>query len=178
MTGANAGSEDGFDAGFADGFADVLRGFAAEAAGGSADSVAGGPATSPGTSAGTSADGAADGSAAGCSHSPANRFEEEPPLAHRQRVEIHSGCDALCTACNHRPVAAPNDHISVTAWIDCSDCSDIAQDLDRAAHQPTMQRCLGADPALDSVYYGFTGGFPGGAPAQAVTLGRLILRSD
>ena len=128
--------------------------------------------------AGASMNAGCDGSAAGCSHSPANRFEEEPPLAHRQRVEIHSGCDALCTACNHRPVAAPNDHISVTAWIDCSDCSDIAQDLDRAAHQPTMQRCLGADPALDSVYYGFTGGFPGGAPAQAVTLGRLILRSD
>ena len=130
------------------------------------------------TQGGASMSASCDGSAAGCRHSPANQFEEAPTAPHRQRIEIHSGCDALCTVCEQLPVTAPNDHVGVIAWVDCSDCSDVVSDLDRAAHRPTMQRCMSADPALNSVYYGFTGGFPGGANTQAVSLGRLILRSE
>jgi len=121
---------------------------------------------------------ACDASATACRHTPANRFEESPPAAHRQRVEVHSGCNAGCDVCDSASVAPPNDHLRVTAWVDCVDCSDVTLDLDRVAHGPTLQRCLSPDAALAFVYYGLTGGFKSGAGQQGVSLSHFVLRSE
>jgi hypothetical protein len=43
---------------------------------------------------------------------------------------------------------------------------------------PTLQRCVSSNPALNSVYFGFTGGFRSGARQQGVTLSNMLLRSD
>ena len=121
---------------------------------------------------------ACDGTAAACRHAPANMFEESPPSQHHQRVEIHSGCNAACSLCKQFPVTAPNDYSRVTVWVDCLDCSDVVVDLDRLIHVPTLQRCVSSNSALNSAYFGFTGGFRSGARQQGVTLGNMILRSD
>lgn len=127
---------------------------------------------------GASMSAACDGSAAGCAHAPANKFEESPPTTHRQRIEIHSGCNAGCSACNPAAHAAPNNHLRVTVWVDCADCNDVVMDLDRSIHVPSLQRCVSPNPALNSVYYGFTGGFRTGTRQQAVSLSQLVLRSE
>ena len=128
--------------------------------------------------AGASMSAACDGTAAGCRHLPANKFEETPPSQHHQRIEIHSGCDAACSVCNQLPLAAPNDYSRVTVWVDCMDCSDVVADLDRLSQVPTLQRCVPFNAALNSVYWGFTGGFRSGSRQQGVTLSKLILRSE
>ena len=127
---------------------------------------------------GASMSAACDGTAAGCRHAPANRFEELPPSAHNQRLELHSGCNAGCSVCNPAAHAAPNDYLRVAVWVDCSDCNEVAMDLDRIVHVPQLQRCVGPNPALNSVYYGFTGGFGSGVGQQAVSLSQLVLRSE
>ncbi len=121
---------------------------------------------------------ACDGRAVACRHGPANRFEESPPATHRQRVEIHSGCNADCGRCNPAAHAAPNDFLRVAVWVDCSDCSDVAVDLDRLVQTPSMQRCVAPDAALASVYYGVTGGFLSGSRRQGVALSQFVLRAD
>lgn len=44
--------------------------------------------------------------------------------------------------------------------------------------QPTMTQCVKLDPKLNSIYYGFTGGFLSGNADQGVTLKNLFLRSE
>ncbi len=121
---------------------------------------------------------ACDGTAAGCRHAPANLFEESIPTGHNQRLELHSGCNAGCSVCNPSAHAAPNDYLRVTVWVDCKDCNDVATDLDRSHHVPSLQRCITPNAALNSVYYGFTGGFNAGAGQQAVSLSHLVVRSE
>ncbi len=121
---------------------------------------------------------ACDGSAAGCRHVPSNRFEESPPATHRQRVEIVSGCDAGCSLCDPAAHVAPNDFLRVMAWVDCTDCSDVAVDLERLAQTPSMQRCVAPDAALNRVYYGFTAGFLSGSHRQGVALSHFVLRTE
>lgn len=121
---------------------------------------------------------ACDGTATGCRHTPANKFEESPPLAHNQRIEVHSGCNASCTVCNPPAHAAPNNYVRITAWIDCKDCSNVAADMNRAVQVPTIQRCVALDPVMNSVFFGLTGGFRSGARQQGVSVGNLVLRSE
>lgn len=66
-----------------------------------------------------------DGSASGCRHSPANKFEENPPLPHNQRIEIVTGCNAACTVCNPASHVAPNTSARISIWVDCKNCSDV-----------------------------------------------------
>ncbi len=127
---------------------------------------------------------ACNGSAAGCQHAPANKFEEIPPLQHNQRVEIHTGCDATCGTCNPSAHAAPNTYARIATWSSCAACSDVTTNLNRVLQPPTAQRCVdlgtGMYPGgeLDSVFFGFTGGFRSGASNQGVTLKNLFLRSE
>lgn len=119
---------------------------------------------------------ACNGTAAGCRASPANKFEESPaPLSHNQRIEIVSGCDASCTSCNPAFHAAPNNYVKISAWVDCASCNDVT--VNHAA-TPTIRRCIILDPAMDSPYIAFTGGFRSGGSAQGVTLSNFILRSE
>ena len=70
---------------------------------------------------------ACDGTSNGCLHSPANSFEDSPtPLVHKQRVEIHTGCNASCTLCNPASTGA---YAKISVWVDCSDCNDVVTDL-------------------------------------------------
>lgn len=121
---------------------------------------------------------ACDGTATGCRHSLANEFEESPLQAHNQRIEIHTGCNAACTLCNPSAHLAPNNYARVTAWIDCTDCKDTATDINRVTTVPTIQRCVVINPVLNTVYFGFTGGFRSGASQQGVTLTNLYVRSE
>lgn len=121
---------------------------------------------------------ACDGSAAGCQHAPTNRFEEAPPTRHQQRIEIHTGCNPACSSCTPAGHAAPNTYARVSVWVDCVDCDDTVIDLDRALQAPTINRCVPLDSLLNSVYFGFTGGFRPGAARQGVTLENLYLRSE
>lgn len=123
---------------------------------------------------------ACDGTASGCLHAPANRFEEAPlPLPHRQRVEIHSGCNSNCSACNPASHVAPNTWVNVAVWVDCADCSNVAADQDRVAAPLTIQRCVNLDGSLNISYAGITGGFLSGpGTAQGVTIRNFALRSE
>ena len=121
---------------------------------------------------------ACNGTAAGCRHSPANKFEESSPLLHNQRIEIHTGCNAGCSSCDPANHTAPNTYARITAWVDCTDCDDTVVDLDRAEKTPTINRCIILDTPLNSVYFGFTGGFRSGAAAQGVTIRNFHLRSE
>ncbi len=119
-----------------------------------------------------------DGSAAGCRHNPANKFEELPtPLPHSQRIEIHTGCDASCVNCNAAaPLATNSTRVSV--WVDCTNCNDLHYDFGRTVQKPTINRCLTPDPEMNSIYFGFTGGFRSGGSLQGVTLWNLDLRTE
>lgn len=121
---------------------------------------------------------ACNGTATGCRHTPANKFEESPLQTHNQRIEIHTGCDATCTVCNPPAHAVPNNYARVTAWVDCTDCKDTATDINRVITVPTVQRCVVINPVLNTVYFGFTGGFRSGASQQGVTLNNLVLRTE
>ena len=73
---------------------------------------------------------ACNGTAAGCRHNPANKFEESPsPLPHNQRIEIHTGCDSSCSSCDPTNHVDPNTYAQISAWVDCTDCDDVAVDL-------------------------------------------------
>jgi hypothetical protein len=120
---------------------------------------------------------ACNGSASGCRHTPADKFEESPtPLPHKQRIEIHSGCDASCTLCNATTPAGPNTR--VTAWVDCVNCSDIRFDVDRQATPPTLSRCIVLPASMNTIYFGLTAGFRSGASQQGVTVTNLNIRSE
>ena len=68
-----------------------------------------------------------DGTTNGCLHSPANTFEDSPmPLAHNQRVEIHTGCNSTCTQCNPKSTGS---YAKISTWVDCTDCNDVVSDL-------------------------------------------------
>lgn len=122
---------------------------------------------------------ACNGSAAGCLHSPADKFEESPtPVKHNQRIEIHTGCNAACTACNPPTHGAPNNYVRISVWVDCANCDDIASDINRTAQLPAASRCIPLDAELNSFYPGFTGGFRSGATQQSVTLSGFNLRSE
>lgn len=123
---------------------------------------------------------ACDGSASGCLHSPANKFEEAPlPLPHNQRVEIRSGCNSTCSSCNPASHVTPNTYVNIAAWVDCVDCNNIAADLDRTAHIPTVQRCVSLDASLNTAYAGITSGFlSGSSTTQGVTIRNFAMRSE
>jgi hypothetical protein len=114
---------------------------------------------------------ACNGTTRGCSHSPANKFEESPaPLPHNQRVEIHTGyTDAACTT------PGGGNYALIKAWVDCAGCTDTSVDF---APTPTIVRCTLLDPALNSFYFGFTGGFRTGGAAQGVIIQNLDLRTQ
>ena len=126
---------------------------------------------------------ACDGSRKGCLHSPANKLEDAPtPLLHSQRVEIDTACNSTCTLCNQaNPVGSTYAKIAV--WVDCADCSDVVNSLNRTTTPPTIQSCTALDSKMNSFYFGFTGGFrsgspAGAAPAQGVAISNFSLRSD
>ena len=125
-----------------------------------------------------------NGTASGCSHNPANDFEESSaPLAHNQRIEVHTGCNAGCTSCNPAGHFAPNTFARISVWVDCIDCNDVVADLNRLEKTPTIQRCTPLYPEMNAIHFGLTGGFrsgatAGAAPAQGVTIRSLSLRSD
>lgn len=127
---------------------------------------------------------ACNGTASGCRHSPPNKFEESPsPLPHNQRIEIHTGCTPGCGSCNPASHVAPDTYARISVWVDCANCGDVVADLDRTANPPTVQRCSNVPTEMNSIYFGFTGGFlseasAGEAPAQGVTIKNFSLRSD
>jgi len=114
---------------------------------------------------------ACNGTARGCRHMPANKFEESPiPLSHNQRVEIHTGySDAACT------VSGSGSYALIKTWVDCAACNDTSVDF---VPTPTVVRCITLDPALNSLYFGFTGGFRTGGPSQGVVIQNLDLRTQ
>ena len=119
-----------------------------------------------------------NGSSNLCRHTPANKFEELPaPLTHSQRTEITTGCNAGCTSCNPAAHATPNTYAQVTVWVDCSDCSDVSAPLNRVAQAPTVQICSDLDASMNSIYFGFTGGFSSTYP-NPVTISDFALRSE
>lgn len=68
-----------------------------------------------------------NGSKSSCLHYPENTFEESPsPLAHNQRIEIHTGCNAACSRCNP---SGSDGYAKISAWVDCTDCSDVSADF-------------------------------------------------
>lgn len=121
---------------------------------------------------------ACNGTAGGCRHTPANKFEESPVQNHNQRIEITTGCNAACTACDPSNHVAPNTYARITVWVDCSQCSDVTANLDRVAQPPAVQRCTALTGELNSVYFGLTGGFRSGAGSQSVMLRNFILRTE
>lgn len=114
---------------------------------------------------------ACNGTARGCRHTPADKFEESPvPLAHNQRVEIHTGyTDAACS------VSGAGSYALIKTWVDCAACTDTSVDF---APVPTVVRCIALDPALNSFYFGFTGGFRTGGATQGVVIQNLDLRTQ
>lgn len=118
------------------------------------------------------------GASSGCRHTPANLFEESPTRTHRERVEIHSGCNADCGDCDPTNHAAPNDYARISVWIDCLNCDQVGHDLNRSAQTPSIQRCFQLAPELTTAYYGFTGGFLSGTRQQSVTISNFFMRSE
>lgn len=103
---------------------------------------------------------ACDGSAQGCLLSPANKYEESStPLLHNQRIEIHTGCNSTCGSCN---IGAAYTQIKI--WVDCTSCNDTSADFSAT---PAASRCMVLPVEMNSVYFGFTGGF---ANPQGVTI--------
>ena len=123
---------------------------------------------------------ACDGSASGCLHRPGNQFEEAPrPLAHKQHVEIRTGCNSNCSSCTPANHAAPNNYANVAVWVDCRDCNDVAIALERATQPPTIQRCVNLDSTMNTAYIGITSGFLSTtATAQTVAIQNFSLRSE
>lgn len=114
---------------------------------------------------------ACNGTAQGCLYSPANTFEESPaPLPHNQRIEIHTGCDSACATCN-----SGGAYAQIKVWTDCASCSDTASDF---ASTPKASRCTALDTSMDSIYFGFTGGFSSTGGGQGVILRNLDLRTQ
>lgn len=114
---------------------------------------------------------ACNGSAQGCLCSPANTFEESPtPLNHNQRIEIHTGCDSACAACN-----SGGSYAQIKVWTDCASCSDTTGDF---ASTPTASRCTTLDTSMGSIYFGFTAGFSSAGGGQGVTIRNLDLRTQ
>lgn len=113
---------------------------------------------------------ACNGSAQGCSHALADKFEESPaPLTHNQRIEIHTGySDTTCTT-------AGGAYAQIKVWVDCTSCNDTTADFAAAA---TVSRCTSLDPALDTFYFGLTGGFRSGGNAQGAQIRNLDLRTQ
>lgn len=119
---------------------------------------------------------ACNGSAAGCELAPGNTLEEAPsPRPHLARVEVVSGCDASCTACQPNRHAAPRDFVRIRAWLDCRDCQDIAT---TPAELPATQRCTHLDSRMNSVYFGLTGGLRTGAGNQSLSIRDFVIRSE
>ena len=130
------------------------------------------------TGAGDTMSTACNGSTAGCRHAPKNNFEESPLAQHNQRVEIRTGCNANCSACNPANHVAPNTYAKISTWTDCKDCNDVVVDLVGTALTPTLSRCMPLNPSMNKLFFGFTGGFRSGANQQGVTLNSLTLRSE
>jgi len=72
-----------------------------------------------------------DGTEAGCANSPANKFEDAPaPASYGQRIEIATGCNSTCSACNPASHLPPSTHYAkIAAWVDCQECDDVSADL-------------------------------------------------
>lgn len=123
---------------------------------------------------------ACNGSAQGCAHSPADTFEESPvPTAHRQRLEITTGCNPGCSSCVPAAYNPPNTYARIRVWVDCANCTDLTADFSAA---PTAQRCINLatpDAGLNNPYFGFSGGFrSGNNGAQGVTISNFTIRIE
>jgi len=110
---------------------------------------------------------ACNGTAQGCLFSPADKYEESPtPLSHGQRIEIHTGySDATCTS-------AGGSFAQIKIWVDCATCNDTSADF---LATPSASRCIALPAEMNSVYFGFTGGF---ANPQGVTIWNFDLRTQ
>jgi hypothetical protein len=123
---------------------------------------------------------ACDGSLAGCILSPPDTFEESPaPLAHVQRIEIHTGCDSTCGTGRCNATAPLGSYVRLRAWADCSTpaCTLLTSDMPTP---PSVQSCITAS-GLDfgQAYFGFTGGFNQiDGVSQGVTLWDFNLRAE
>lgn len=117
-----------------------------------------------------------------CQHAAIDKFEDSPaPLAHNQRLEIITGCNNTCAICTPGLHAAPNTYAKVSVWSDCSNCSDVAINLDRITQPPTVQICSDLNPsgetAMNQVFVGFTGGFSSTFP-NPVSIRDFVFRSE
>ncbi|MBI2308727.1 MAG: hypothetical protein HYU78_15670 [Rhodocyclales bacterium] len=129
---------------------------------------------------GVAASTACNGSRNLCEHA-ADKFEESPtPAAHNQRLEIVTGCDPGCGTCTPTPLghADPNTYAKVSVWVDCTNCSDVAINLDRVAQAPTVEICSALDASMNTVFFGFTGSFASGTLQNSVTVRDFVLRSE
>ena len=120
----------------------------------------------------------------GCRFTPANTFEElSLPKTHNQRIEIVTGCDSNCSTCNPSAHPKSSNYAKVSAWIDCHDCTDTGANLDQTSQLPTIQRCVAFHEEMNSIYFGFTAGFPLNSTEQpelnqGVIINRFVLRSE
>lgn len=72
---------------------------------------------------------ACNGTTSGCAHTPADKFEESPsPVLHRQRIDIYTGCNSTCSACNPSSHAAPTTYARIGVAVDCTDCDGVSSD--------------------------------------------------
>ena len=74
---------------------------------------------------------ACDGTSTGCAFTPANVQEESPsPLAHNQRIEIHTGCTNTCNQCIPSAAGTPGyTRARISVWVDCLACADVSRDF-------------------------------------------------
>jgi hypothetical protein len=101
-----------------------------------------------------------------------DKFEESPPLPHNQRIEVQTRCNSTCTSCG-----AAGTYARMQAWVDCAGagCSDTSADF---ASTPTVKKCVALDPAMNTFYFGFTGGWGSGANSQGVTIQNFRLQTQ
>jgi len=76
---------------------------------------------------------ACNGTTSGCAHTPADKLEESPgPALHSQRIDIYTGCNSSCSACNPSSHVAPNTYARIGVAVDCTECADVSSDSFRS----------------------------------------------
>jgi hypothetical protein len=103
---------------------------------------------------------------AGCFYT-SNPTWLEDNMDHSARVEIHTGCDSICSACG----TSSGNYALIKAWIDCVHCNDITRDY--TGTSPTVWHCFPLPPSMNNVKFGFTQGT--GAATQNVEIKDFII---